>query len=79
LSQVDKGNYRIIVNLEGVDFMDSTGLAVLVGGLKRIKEHKGSMMLSTTKDAILRILSLTGLNKVFPVHESVEAALAAEE
>jgi anti-sigma B factor antagonist len=59
--------------------MDSTGLAVLVGGLKRIKEHDGSMMLSTTKDAILRILSLTGLNKVFPVYDSVDAALSADQ
>jgi anti-sigma B factor antagonist len=68
-----------VVNLEGVDFMDSTGLAVLVGGLKRIKEHNGTMMLTSTKDPILRILSLTGLNKVFPVYESVDAALSAEE
>ena len=58
--------------------MDSTGLAVLVGGLKRIKEHQGSMMLACTKDPILRILSLTGLNKVFPVHDSVGAALSNE-
>lgn len=78
MSQVDKGNYQLVVDLDGVDFMDSTGLAVLVGGLKRVKEHKGSLALSCTNDSILRVLSLTGLNKVFPVHESVEAAVSAE-
>jgi anti-sigma B factor antagonist len=79
LNQVDKGNYRIIVDLDEVDFMDSTGLAVLVGGLKRIKEHEGAMMLTRPKDSIVRILSLTGLNKVFPVFESVDEAISAEK
>lgn len=79
MNQVDKGNHRLVIDLDGVDFMDSTGLAVLVGGLKRIKEHEGVLRLSCTNDSILRVLSLTGLNKVFGVHESVEAAVSAEE
>lgn len=78
VTHVEKGNYRLIIDLDGVDFMDSTGLAVLVGGLKRVKEHEGALLLSCTNDSILRVLSLTGLNKVFPVHESVEAAVSAE-
>src|SRR5205823_2432821 len=36
---VSQGKYKIVVNLEGVDFLDSTGLGVLVGGLKRLRSH----------------------------------------
>ena len=36
---VSEGSYDVVVNLEGVDFLDSTGLGVLVGALKRVKAH----------------------------------------
>lgn len=73
---VSEGHHRVLVDLEGVDFMDSTGLSVLVGVLKRIKEHDGTLALCCTRDPILKIFSLTGLNQVFPIHSTVEDALA---
>lgn len=72
---VDEGRYRIVVNLEGVTFMDSTGLGTLVGGLKRVKEHDGVLALVCTNRPVLRVLGITGLNNVFPVHDSVDQAV----
>ena len=40
---VSKNNYQLVVNLEKVGFLDSTGLGVLVGGLKRVRAHDGSL------------------------------------
>lgn len=74
---VSDGTYDVIVNLEGVDFLDSTGLGVLVGALKRVKAHDGSLALVCTQDKILKIFKITGLTKVFPIHDSVEAAVGA--
>src|ERR671932_2336220 len=74
---VSDGSYDIVVNLEGVDFLDSTGLGVLVGALKRVKAHEGSLSLVCTQDKILKIFKITGLTKVFPIHDSVEAATEA--
>jgi anti-sigma B factor antagonist len=71
---VSDGSYNIVVNLEGVDFLDSTGLGVLVGALKRVKAHDGSLSLVCTQDKILKIFKITGLTKVFPIHESLDAA-----
>ena len=71
------GRDRIVVNLEKVDFMDSTGLGVLVGGLKRVKEKEGSLALAGAHGTVLRVLSVTGLNSVFPLHETVEQATAS--
>ena len=73
-----KGAVHIIADLRRVDFLDSTGLGVLVGGLKRLREHDGSLtpVISTTR--ILRILEVTGLTTVFPPQPSVPAAITAD-
>lgn len=76
---VDAGRHDIVVDMQGVEFLDSTGLGVLVGGLKRIKQHDGSMNLVCTQERILKIFRITGLTKVFPIHESVAAAVAASD
>ena len=74
---VSAGNYHLIVDMEQVEFLDSTGLGVLVGGLKRVRAHDGSLQLVCTKERILKIFRITGLTKVFPIHSSVDEALAA--
>ena len=68
------GTDKLIVNLAGVGFMDSTGLGVLVGGLKRVKERNGTLALAGVQGTVMRVLSVTGLNAVFPMHDSVEQA-----
>lgn len=74
---VAAGNYHLIVDMEKVDFLDSTGLGVLVGGLKRVRAHDGTLRLVCTQERILKIFRITGLTKVFPIHASVAEAVAA--
>src|SRR5262245_53634914 len=74
---VSEGKHRIVVDLEGVEFLDSTGLGVLVGGLKRLRSHDGDLLLVCTQSRILKVFEITGLTKVFAIHDSVDAALAA--
>jgi anti-sigma B factor antagonist len=76
---VDQGQRKILVDLEGVEFLDSTGLGVLVGGLKRVRAHEGSLRLVCTQERILKIFRITGLTKVFPIHSSVDEAVNATE
>lgn len=70
------GSYHLVVDMEKVEFLDSTGLGVLVGALKRVRAHDGSLSLVCTQDRILKIFKITGLTKVFPIHNSVADALA---
>jgi anti-sigma B factor antagonist len=72
---VSRGERRIVVDLDGVDFLDSTGLGVLVGGLKRVRTHEGEMVLVCTKSRILKVFEITGLTKVFTIYDSVAAAV----
>src|SRR5882757_1152980 len=76
---VNDGSYHLVVDMEGVDFLDSTGLGVLVGGLKRVRAHEGSLRLVCNQERILKIFRITGLTKVFPIHTSVEEAVAATD
>ncbi len=72
---VDEGKYNIIIDLQKVEFMDSSGLGVLVGGLKRVKSHQGSISLVCTQENILKIFRITGLVKVFPIYSSEDEAV----
>ena len=76
---VSKNNYQLIVNVDKVEFLDSTGLGVLVGGLKRVRAHDGSLDLVCTRERILKIFRITGLTKVFGIHETVDQAIAAQK
>lgn len=71
------GKDRIVVDLSKVGFMDSTGLGVLVGGLKRVKERDGILSLAGAQGTVLRVLNVTGLNSVFPLHKTVEEATSS--
>ena len=64
--------------MEEVEFLDSTGLGVLVGGLKKVRAHDGSLQLVCNQDRLLKIFRITGLAKVFAIHDSPRPALAAE-
>lgn len=77
LNLVESGNYRLIVDMEGVEFLDSTGLGVLVGGLKRVRAHDGAIDIVCTQGRILRIFKITGLSNVFTIYDTVDDALAA--
>ena len=74
---VSKGSYQLVVNLDQVGFLDSTGLGVLVGGLKRVRAHDGSLDLVCTQQRILKIFRITGLTEVFGIHQTVDQAIAA--
>ena len=76
--QVAGGRIHLVVNLDDVDFMDSTGLGVLVGRLKLIRNNSGWMRVVCTRERILKVFRITGLDKVFAIFDTVEAALAAE-
>ncbi|MEX0834193.1 MAG: STAS domain-containing protein [Actinomycetota bacterium] len=67
---------KLIVDLIAVDFMDSSGLGALVSGLKRLREREGTMSLVCTSGSVLKVLAITGLDRAFPIFDSVDEAAA---
>lgn len=74
---VEGGCYWIVVDLDGCTYMDSTGLGVLVGGLKRVRAHDGVIGVACTRETVLKAFRISGLSKVFVMHKSAADAVAA--
>jgi anti-sigma B factor antagonist len=60
---------RLVVDMSGVDFCDSTGMNVLLGAQRMAREHGGDLELSAPRPAVRKILQVTGLESVFTVVE----------
>lgn len=65
------GAARIVVDLSGVEFCDSTGMNVLLSALKRAREQGGGLELAAPRPAVRKILQVTGLDTVFTVLDHV--------
>jgi anti-sigma B factor antagonist len=64
---MDRGYTRVAIDLGSVEFIDSSGLGVLVGSLRRLREDGGDLVLRAASPAVTRILELTGLDGLLPV------------
>lgn len=68
------GTDELILDLSGLDFLDSSGLGVIVGAHKRLRESGGVLKLAGPQGPALKVLQLTGLDKVIPIFEDLAAA-----
>jgi anti-sigma B factor antagonist len=76
LAELIEGGYkRIVVEMSGVQFLDSTGLGALVGALKKLREQNGELELAALPSRVERVFQITRLDRVFTIHDSVEKAL----
>jgi len=76
---IRRGRVRLVIDMAGVPFCDSSGLGVLVGGFKRTRACGGSFRLTSVNPHLMKTLTITGLTKVFPVHSDVAAAIEADK
>ncbi|MHB2018723.1 MAG: STAS domain-containing protein [Candidatus Xenobia bacterium] len=72
---IEGSHYNFVINLEGVRYIDSTGLGVLIGALKKVREHNGRIVLICTNPQIKKIFNITGLIKIFEIYKDEEEAL----
>ena len=68
------GEYQVVVDLEGVHFLDSTGLRVLIEARQRFQKLQGSLSVVCTRNIILRAFQITGLDHALSLHATVEDA-----
>ena len=73
---VNEGRSRLVVDLGGVDFLDSTGLGMIVSALKRARTHGGDLRVVCTESRITRLFEITGLDKALTLLPTVDAAVA---
>ena len=74
---IAEGETELVLDLAGVTFMDSTALGVLISARRRVKALDGYLDLVTQNPLFVRLFHITGLDKLFAIHASVDEALAA--
>ena len=67
----------VLIDLSEVPFMDSAGLGALIGGIRRARENDGDVAVACNRPALTRLLHTTGFDRIVPVCETVEEAVAA--
>lgn len=67
---------RLVIDLSEVPFMDSAGLGALIGGIRRVREAEGKVAVACSRPALTRLLHTTGFDRIVPVTETLEDAVA---
>jgi anti-sigma B factor antagonist len=75
LEQISDGTPRLIIDMSGVTFMDSSGLSVLVAALKRVSDNEGELRLVVTRERTMKLFRITSLDSVFSIHGSEQDAV----
>jgi anti-sigma B factor antagonist len=64
---IDAGATRVVIDCSQMDFIDSSGLGVLVGALKRVREKDGELVLRDLNSSARKVFEITGLTKLFTI------------
>ncbi len=78
LEVIDNGQH-LLIDMSGVSYIDSSGIASLVEGYQTARKRSLKFGLVAVSSSAMSVLSLARLDKVFPIHDSVDARLAADE
>ncbi len=73
---VGHGAIDLVIDLDGVEFLDSTGLGVLVGSVKRIRTAGGQLRVVCSRRHLLNLFEITRLTEILDLYETVDAAVA---
>ena len=76
---VRHGHHDLVVDLDEVGFVDSTGLAVLVNALKRVRAQQGQLRLVCSDERTIHMFRITGLINTFTIYATNADALTADE
>lgn len=77
LKGIEDGARHVVIDLTDVTFIDSTALGVLVSGAKRIRPQHGTLDIVCVDENIIRILEITGLDRIFGIYPTRAEALKA--
>ena len=77
IEAIEDGGANLVVDMKNVEYIDSSGLGTLVGGLKRVSERQGTIAVVCTNPQIRKVFDITGLVKVFPIYGSEDDAVKA--
>lgn len=63
----------VTIDVTDLDFIDSTGLGVVLGAMRRLREGRGVLRIAGARGIVLRVLEITDLDKVIPLTDTAAA------
>lgn len=66
---------NLVFDFKDLDFMDSSGIGMILGRYKTIKGLDGNVMIAAPNQQVEKIINISGLHKIIPVYESVDRAI----
>jgi anti-sigma B factor antagonist len=73
---IGRGKTAVVLDLSGTEFIDSTGLSVLLNGLRRVTRVRGTMVLACANPTVLRLFEITKLDSTFEIFPTCDEAVA---
>ncbi|HEX2296066.1 MAG TPA: STAS domain-containing protein [Actinomycetota bacterium] len=73
-AMIDDATPHVVVDLDGVPFMDSSGLGALMGGVRRLREAGGDLAIACTREQHLKLFTITGFGEGVSIAPTVEEA-----
>lgn len=74
---MDEGRHRLVLDLRGVDFIDSIGLGIIIGMVHRLRPHDGSLAVAAPSPQARNIFQITQLFRVIGMYDTTDAAVSA--
>jgi anti-sigma B factor antagonist len=72
---IDDGNSEILINLEDLEYISSSGLRVMLAALKRVKKMDGNIGVACLKSSIKEVFTMAGFDRIFSIYSTEEEAL----
>ncbi len=76
-SLLDKGDTRLVITMDEVEFLDSSGLGALVACMRKAKEKKGEIKISGLRPEVRTIFDMTRVSRLFDIHPDAASAVKA--
>jgi anti-anti-sigma factor len=77
-SELEDGAGHVLLEMSGIDYMDSTGIGELVGYLCRLSDVGRKLVLVSPSERVVKLLEVARLAGQFPIYPSVEEAITGE-
>ncbi len=74
---IDEGKKKIVIDLNDVEWMNSSGLGILIGAITTLKNNDGQLALINVSDRVENLLRITKLQTLFNMHPDLDAAIAS--
>jgi anti-anti-sigma factor len=77
IEPIEQGTKKVVINMKGVSYIDSSGMATLVELLQKVKSSEGDLKLAEAPDKVKEILDMVRLKDIFDFEDTEEKALGS--